>query len=251
MNENMEKKQKWKNKLKVMAATALIVMLSLGGTLAYMTDYEAAENRFTVGSVDFNLYERNWDGERPDGSYATSSDASSSNASSSDASPSDALGIEQARHMYAGMEIPKDPAIKNNSKNDAYVRMTVKVPVAEIVTAAEDGTLNAGGQAVETQLFTYQLNPESGMRRLSGTPVREGEYYVYEYIYTGGGWDEIPVPAGHDIPPLFHTVTFANIVGGELSESTEFIHVDFKAIQSGGFASPEEAWAAYENQGQP
>ncbi len=35
MNENMEKKQKWKNKLKVMAATALIVMLSLGGTLAY------------------------------------------------------------------------------------------------------------------------------------------------------------------------------------------------------------------------
>ena len=59
MNENMEKKQKWKNKLKVMAATALIVMLSLGGTLAYMTDYEAAENRFTVGSVDFNLYERN------------------------------------------------------------------------------------------------------------------------------------------------------------------------------------------------
>lgn len=247
MNEsNKEKQKKWKNKLKAAAATALIVLLSLGGTLAYMTDYEAAENRFTVGSVDFNLYERNWDGERPDGTYATSSDASSSNASSSNA-----LGIEQARHMYAGMEIPKDPAIKNNSKNDAYVRMTVKIPVAEIVTAAKDGTLNAGGQAVETELFTYELNPESGMRLLSDIPVREGNSYVYEYIYTGGGREEIPVPAGHDILPLFHSVTFANIVGGELSESTEFIHVDFKAIQSGGFDSPEEAWAAYQNQGQP
>lgn len=246
-----ERKQTWKNKLKVMAAVALIVMLSLGGTLAYMTDYEAAENRFTVGSVDFNLYERNWDGEQPDGTYASSSNASSSNASSSNASPSNALGIKLAEHMYAGMEIPKDPAIKNNSKNDAYVRMTVKIPVAEIVTAAEDGTLNAGGQAVETELFTYELNRESGMRLLADWPLEEENCHVYEYGYTGGGTKEIPVPAGHDILPLFYSVTFANIVGGELREDTEFIHVDFKAIQSGGFETPEAAWAAYENQGQP
>ena len=57
-----ERKQKRKTRIKILAAVALIVALSLSGTLAYMTDYEAAENRFTVGSVDFNLYERNWDG---------------------------------------------------------------------------------------------------------------------------------------------------------------------------------------------
>ena len=231
-----------------MAATALIVMLSLGGTLAYMTDYEAAENRFTVGSVDFNLYERNWDGERPDGSYATSSDASSSNASSSDASPSDALGIEQARHMYAGMEIPKNPAIKNNSKNDAYLRMTVKIPVDSVIIADDDGFLENDGELLETELFSYQLNEDSGMRLLPGQPTVKDGYNVYEYMYTGGGWGEIPVPAGHDIPPLFDSVTFANIVGGQLEDSVEFIDVDFKAIQSGGFDSPEEAWRAYENQ---
>ena len=56
------------------------------------------------------------------------------------------------------------------------------------------------------------------------------------------------MPAGHDIPPLFNTVTFANIVGGQLRDNIEFIHVDFKAIQAGGFDSPEEAWAAYQNQ---
>ena len=36
------------------------------------------------------------------------------------------------------------------------------------------------------------------------------------------------------------------IANGDID--TEFIHVDFKAIQAGGFDSPEEAWAAYQNQ---
>ena len=240
----MEMKQKKsRNKLKFFAAIALIAILSLGGTMAYMTDYEAAKNKFTVGKVDFNLYESKWDGELPDGSYATPSDATPS-----DASPSNALGIKQAENMYAGMEIPKNPAIKNNSKNDAYLRMTVKIPVDSVIIADDDGFLENDGELLETELFSYQLNEDSGMRLLPGQPTVKDGYNVYEYMYTGGGWGEIPVPAGHDIPPLFDSVTFANIVGGQLEDSVEFIDVDFKAIQSGGFDSPEEAWRAYENQ---
>ena len=240
----MEMKQKkTKNKIKLFTAIALIAILSLGGTMAYMTDYEAAKNKFTVGKVDFNLYESKWDGELPDGSYATPSDATPS-----DASPSNALGIKQAENMYAGMEIPKNPAIKNNSKNDAYLRMTVKIPVDSVIIADDDGFLENDGELLETELFSYQFNEDSGMRLLPGQPTVKDGYNIYEYMYTGGGWTEIPVPAGHDIPPLFDTVTFANIVGGQLEDSVEFIDVDFKAIQSGGFNSPEEAWSAYENQ---
>lgn len=231
------------SKAKIMTAACLIAILSLGGTLAYMTDYELAKNKFTVGSVDFNLYETSWDGELPDGTYATPSDATPS-----DATASDALGIQEAENMYAGKVIPKDPAIKNNSKNDAYVRMTVKVPVATVSTADRYGNLFYGGQAVKTELFSYQVNWDCGMRLLSPYPVEGDGYRIYEYIYTGGGNREIPVPAGHDIPPLFNTVTFANVVGGQIDENTEFIDVDFKAIQSGGFNSPEEAWEAYQNQ---
>lgn len=240
----MEMKQKKsRNKLKLFTAIALIAILSLGGTMAYMTDYEAAKNKFTVGKVDFNLYESKWDGELPDGSYATPSDATPS-----DASPSNALGIKQAENMYAGMEIPKNPAIKNNSKNDAYLRMTVKIPVDSVIIADDDGFLENDGELLETELFSYQFNEDSGMRLLPGQPTVKDGCNIYEYMYTGGGWTEIPVPAGHDIPPLFDTVTFANIVGGQLEDSVEFIDVDFKAIQSGGFNSPEEAWSAYENQ---
>ena len=238
-------KSTFRNRAKILAVICLLALLSLGGTLAYMTDHESAENRFTVGKVDFNLYERNWDGERADGTYAISSNATSSNAT-----PSDALGMEQAENMYAGMEINKDPAIKNNSKNDAYLRMTVKIPVATVSTADRDGNLIDGGVKKETELFSYEVNPYCGMKPVSYWPTVENGYHVYEYMYTGDGYYEIPVPAGHDIPPLFHTVTFANVVDGEISEQTEFIYVDFKAIQSGGFNTPEEAWRAYDNQSQ-
>lgn len=238
-------KTTFQNRAKLLAAICLLALLSLGGTMAYMTDHESAENRFTVGKVDFNLYESNWDGERPDGTYATSSNATSSNATSSNA-----LGMEQAENMYAGMEINKDPAIKNNSKNDAYLRMTVKVPVATVSTADRDGNLVDGGIQKETELFSYELNPYCGMKPVSYWPTVENGFHVYEYMYTGDGYHEIPVPAGHNIPPLFHTVTFANVVDGEINEETEFIYVDFKAIQSGGFDTPEDAWRAYDNQSQ-
>lgn len=238
-------KTTFQNRAKLLAAICLLALLSLGGTMAYMTDHESAENRFTVGKVDFNLYERNWDGERPDGTYATSSNATSSNATSSNA-----LGMEQAENMYAGMKINKDPAIKNNSKNDAYLRMTVKVPVATVSTADRDGNLVDGGIQKETELFSYELNPYCGMKPVSYWPTVENGFHVYEYMYTGDGYHEIPVPAGHNIPPLFHTVTFANVVDGEINEETEFIYVDFKAIQSGGFDTPEDAWRAYDNQSQ-
>lgn len=247
--ENMQKqKSRFGNRAKILAAICLLALLSLGGTMAYMTDHEAAQNKFTVGKVDFNLYENAWDAELPDGTYATPNDATSSDATSSNATGSNALGIRQAENMYAGKVINKNPAIKNNSKNDAYLRMTVRIPVANVVTADIYGNVLNGGQAVETELFTYQMNYESGMRLLSWDPIIEPGYHIYEYIYTGGGYEEIPLPAGQDISPLFDTVTFANVVGGQIDENTEFILVDFKAIQSGGFNSPQEAWNAYENQ---
>ena len=147
------KKKKIRNRTKAMIAIGLIALLSLGGTMAYMTDYELASNRFTVGKVDFNLYESDWDGELPNGEYASPSDATSS-----DASPSNALGIKEAENMYAGKVIRKNPAIKNNSKNDAYLRMTVKVPVASVITVADNGVVNNNGEEADTELFTYMVN---------------------------------------------------------------------------------------------
>ena len=94
------------------------------------------------------------------------------------------------------------------------------------------------------------------MRRVSQLPQVEVYtdsnaqqiYHIYEYQYTGGGSREIPLPAGQDIPALFDEVVFANIIGDQLDGAVECIQVDFRAIQSGGFESPEAAWSAYERQ---
>ena len=236
----MEKKQTRKKKL--LAAIALIAILSISGILAYMTDHETANNLFTVGKVDFNLYESAWDGELPDGTYL--------------ATDSNALGISQAEDIYAGKTIPKNPAIKNNSKNDAYLRIRVRIPAAVSATADASGRPVNGGIPTETELFTYRENPGTGMRRVSQLPQVEVYtdsnaqqiYHIYEYQYTGGGSREIPLPAGQDIPALFDEVVFANIIGDQLDGAVECIQVDFRAIQSGGFESPEAAWSAYERQ---
>ena len=105
------KQKKTKNKIKLFTAIALIAILSLGGTMAYMTDYEAAKNKFTVGKVDFNLYESKWDGELPDGSYATPSDATPS-----DASPSNALASNRPRTCMQGWRFPKTRPSKTTVK---------------------------------------------------------------------------------------------------------------------------------------
>ena len=238
------------NRIKILVVVGILAVLSVGGIRAYMTDHETAANEFTIGKVDFNLYETSWDGELPDGTYI--------------ATAANALGKNQAKNLYSGQVIPKDPAIKNNSKNDAYVRMGVRIPVAEVVAADRYGNILNNGEPIETELFSYVENTGTGMRQVPGSPrveyatpstpgiatpsTAQRVYHVYEYEYTGGGSTEIPLPAGQDILPLFNEVIFANIVDGEVEAETEFIHVSFKAIQSGGFDSPEEAWDAYARQ---
>lgn len=237
-----------KNRRKGILLAALTLLFSVGGVSAYMTDQEAAANEFTVGDLDFNLYETAWDGELPDGTYI--------------ATPSSAMGIEQARNIVPGQVIPKDPAIRNNSRNDAYLRVRVKIPVEDAVLADGEGNLLNGGAPTETELFSYEENAGTGMRLTADSPTVEvdtatasnasgtSRYHVYEYMYTGGGEEEIPLPAGQDIPPLFDEVVFANLADSSLNGTVEWIHVDFRAIQSAGFASAEDAWNAYDRQNQ-
>ena len=144
------------NRIKILVVVGILAVLSVGGIRAYMTDHETAANEFTIGKVDFNLYETSWDGELPDGTYI--------------ATAANALGKNQAKNLYSGQVIPKDPAIKNNSKNDAYVRMEVRIPVAEVVVADRYGNILNNGEPIETELFSYVENTGTGMRQVPGSP---------------------------------------------------------------------------------
>lgn len=75
-----------------LAATAII-----GGTLAYFTDNDVATNEFTVGNVDIDLTEPNWDDH----------------------------GKTEADTVYPGEPLDKDPTVENIGNNPCFVRVSV------------------------------------------------------------------------------------------------------------------------------
>lgn len=81
----------------VLAALVAVLTIAIGGTLAYFTADDKAENVFTVGNVDIDLTEPKWE----DG------------------------GKEEAKEAYPGEALAKDPTVKNTGKNPCFVRISV------------------------------------------------------------------------------------------------------------------------------
>lgn len=87
-------------KKKILALSLCVVMLAVaivGGTLAYFTDTDAATNTFTVGNVDIELTEPNWEG----------------------------TGSNDAPEVYPGEPLAKDPTVENVGANPCFVRIKV------------------------------------------------------------------------------------------------------------------------------
>ena len=87
----------------IIAALAIIIT---GGVVAYLTDTDTATNTFTIGAVDIDLTEDNWN-------------------------------ATNAENVVPGQVINKDPAIDNTGSNSAYVYIKVEEPV---VALAAEGT---------------------------------------------------------------------------------------------------------------
>lgn len=82
-------------KKKILAITLCVAMLAImlvSGTLAYFTDEAEKENVFTVGNVDIELEEENW---------------------------------EDVEDTYPGQKLDKDPTVENVGNNPCFVRVMV------------------------------------------------------------------------------------------------------------------------------
>lgn len=90
------------NLKKKLTAAALVVAFGAtavtGATLAYFTDTDQADNVFTVGNVDIQLTEPNWN----------------------------AFGSKDAPDAYPGEALAKDPTVTNIGKNPCFVRIKVE-----------------------------------------------------------------------------------------------------------------------------
>ena len=198
-------------------AASLCAMLAIGGSMAYFTDKDNAENKITVGEVKIDLTEPTWDSHPDDNKNSIP---------------------DPAEDLVPLDKVKKDPMVTNKGKNDAYVFVKVSVPKANIYTAQEDGTKNP--RAV-TQLFTF--TPDTANWELLESSTADANVNTYVY-----GYKSILKPE-EKTTKLFEEVTFVNAIEGQgLENSTQNINIQAYGIQSDNTGTLAEAYAKYCNQ---
>ena len=120
----------------LLAALLLLVVGVVGTTIAYFTDTDEKTNTFTIGNVDIELKEENWD-------------------------------ADNAKNLMPGDKVAKDPVIENKSTtNPAYVFAKVVAPcvsgrpifkytVASGWTEMTAQTVACNADGLTTKIYAY------------------------------------------------------------------------------------------------
>jgi len=183
------------------AITAAVAVIALGVTFSVLVQTtESRANNFSVGNVSIRLDEPGWD--PPPSGWV----------------------------LRPGVTMPKDPTITNTGHNNAYVYIEVQIPRAVVRTYGSASNILPPGVQ---DLFTYTVNPGwteiTGERSVitSGAGAEISSVYLYAYTANNG-----ILPPGGSTPPLFSSVTFANVLEGEIPKGETFeIPVTAYAIQ--------------------
>ena len=215
-----------KKKSILMAAIAvmLVAVLVVGGTLAYFTDTKSATNTFTMGNVKITLDET--DVKNPEGRTTKGN----------------------TYDVYPGQTVTKDPVVHNTGKNAAYIRATVNVSNWMNLVAAYypdfKETFPNDGYKAALNLLVGELG-----KGWSVVGVEAGD------IFTIGQFDakfilkyDGTLAAGTDTTAMFQHVIVPAGLDNENASSFSSVKVVAQAIQADGFASWNDAFAAFDAQ---
>ena len=219
----------------------LVVLASVMGTLAYLTDDDAVTNTFTVGDVKINLDEAPVD----ENGKATDADRVK----------------ENDYHLMPGQTYDKDPTVTVlKGSEETYVRMLVTftyssqldaifAPTGAQMTSIFGGYDPANWQLIDdvedaaantrTYEFRYVGSKDQGSKAGTVAKAEDGDIVLDDLFET------ITVPGFVDNDQLASLVTLNE--DGEIVDQFK-IHVEAHAIQAAGFDSADEAWAAFDIQ---
>ncbi len=183
------------------SAVALVAVgcMLVGGLSAYFTDGDFAVNKFTTGSISIDLQEPNWD-------------------------PDDAV------NMTPEQEVRKDPQIKNDGINDAFVFMKVTVPYANVIVANDDGTKSPA--KADTELYKYDVDTLNWTE--VGQPQKDTVAKTVTHLYAYAKNNAMTVLDPNGITSsLFDYIQFVNVIEDEGLEGTEqTVSVEAYGIQT-------------------
>ncbi len=146
----------------LVVSAALIGVIAIGGTLAYFTDSDSAENVITLGKVDGDLDEPLWDENNPDGEIG---------------------------NVNPGDKIVKDPTLTlKDDSEDAYARF--KVTFSGDITA---------DQTKELKFLKVTGQNEDGSEKTEEVTFdADGYFYVQDILTAGDSYklfDYVVIPA--------------------------------------------------------
>lgn len=213
-----------KKKKMIITAAVLAIIAVIGGTLAYFTDEDHATNVFTLGNVDIELTEPNWN-------------------------------EDNAKDLIPGETIAKDPQVTVKAGSaDSYIFLKVDVPTVQANTTAIAPfnlpifTYNVeGGNNQYYRLVAEQ--PESDDPEYFSDENQElfgsnQNYHSYIYALTeyAGSPEETSnhlakVKAGETTIPIFNSVKVTDKIGNgiyNLDNDSYNLRVTAYAIQADG-----------------
>lgn len=204
-------------KKKIIGATAACLLagaMFAGGATAYLTDTDTATNTFTVGEVVIDTLEPNYPGN----------------------------GSDEVTDLVSLEEVNKDPQIKNTGKNRAVVFMKVDIPMANVITAQENGKRNP---KANTELFDFRTADGEydsvhaewillDTRYLddNGNDTGNDKSTVVSRLY---GYSTV-VDVDETTKPVFDVVRLANVIEEQVDNTTQDIVMTTYAIQAENIA---------------
>lgn len=225
--------------LAVLCAVCIIVA-TITGTLAYLTDTDAVTNTFSVGNVRIKLDEAK---VNPDGSLVT-----------------DSKNRVQANeyHLLPGQTYIKDPTVTvAYDSEDAYVRMLVNVEnIDQLKLALPEENYYYGNTGMFLlQELCKEWDPATWImtsyheveETADGEDMTVG---VYEFRYKEIVKKKDNAKEATKLPYLFKAITIPGHIDNDHLDYLKDVKivVEAHAIQAAGFADADAAWEAFENQ---
>lgn len=219
-------------------SAVLLVVASVLGTMAYLTDKDSVVNTFTVGQVKLKLDEAKVD----DNGDPVDKDGNKVD---------DLADAERVKannyHLLPGHTYTKDPTVTVLAGSEkSYVRMMVTVKFEK---ALDEDILATG---LDSIFIGYDAE---NWNRVGKSVSDDNKSITYEFRYkeTVSGKVESEgtvTDQANELPALFTGFT----IPGEWNNATmaaigKFeINVTAHAIQADGFDTAEKAWGAFDNQ---
>ena len=248
-----------KKKTLMIISIAAVMVLAVGGILAYLTDTASVTNVFTVGNVEIALDEADVDEDgnllKDDGTVTDKID--------------EAARTEEGNeyHLVPGMEYIKDPTItvvKGSEKS--YVRMMMVIENAgavDALIAADDKNGDKGTVVDYADLFEGWAEDKWIYEDFEKDDVNDTitfEFRYFETVDASEATEDVKLPALFDklVVPGFATVDLLKELAAPTDGSDPFkMTVYGHAIQAAGFEDTtddagnvtlaiDNAWAAFE-----